>query len=64
MFEGIVSHINESSHTYANDYGMATISKLLTIIDLFRRTLSLLQGSSAKETYNFKEPTHRMGCLR
>ena len=36
---------------------MATISRLLKIIGLFYRTSSLLSGSFAKETYNFKEPT-------
>ena len=40
-------------------YGVATIRRLLKIIGLFCRILSLLQGSFAKETYNFKEPTNR-----
>ena len=40
-------------------HGVATISRLLKIIGLFCRTLSLLWGSFAKETYNFKEPTNR-----
>jgi len=40
-------------------YGVAMISRLLKIIGLFRRISSLLQGSFAKETYNFKEPTNR-----
>jgi len=31
----------------------------LKIIGLFCRISSLLQGSFAKETYNFKEPTNR-----
>jgi len=39
-------------------YGVATISRLLKIIGLFCRVWSLLQGSFAKETQNFKEPTH------
>jgi len=39
-------------------YGVATISRLLTIIGIFCRISSLLQGSSAKETCNFKEPTN------
>jgi len=38
---------------------VATISRLLTIIGLFCRISSLLYGSFAKETYNFKEPTTR-----
>jgi len=40
-------------------YGVATSSRLLKIIGLFCRILSLLKGSFAKETYNFKEPTNR-----
>ena len=40
-------------------YGVATISRLIKIIGLFCRISSLLQGSFAKETYNFKEPTNR-----
>ena len=39
--------------------GVATISRLLEIVGLFCRKSSLLQGSFAKETYNFKEPTNR-----
>jgi len=38
---------------------VATISRLLKIIGLFCTILGLLQGSFAKETYNFKEPTNR-----
>ena len=40
-------------------YGVATICRLLKIISLFCRISSLLQGSFAKETCNFKEPTNR-----
>jgi len=40
-------------------YGVATISKLLKVIGLFWRISSLLYGSFAKETYDFKEPTSR-----
>jgi len=40
-------------------YGVASISRLLKIISLFCRISSLLYGSFAKETYNFKEPTSR-----
>jgi len=35
------------------------ISRLLKIISLFCKVQSLLQGSFAKETYIFKEPTSR-----
>ena len=40
-------------------YGVATTSRLLKTVGLFCRISSLLQGSFAKETYNFKEPTNR-----
>jgi len=40
-------------------YGVASTSKLLKIIGLICRISSLLQGSFAKETYIFKEPTNR-----
>jgi len=51
--------LNTSLHTNMNIYVVATISRLLKIISLFCRIQSLLYGSFAKETYNFKEPTHR-----
>ena len=38
-------------------YGVATISRLLKIVRLFRRISSVLLGSFAKETYVFGEPT-------
>jgi len=38
---------------------MATISRLLKIIGLFCSIYSLLQGSFAKEPYNFTETTNR-----
>ena len=34
------------------------------MIGLFYRISSLLQGSFAKETYNFKEPTNRSHPIR
>ena len=40
-------------------YGVTTISRLLNTIGLFFRIQSLLYGSFAKETYNFKDPTNR-----
>jgi hypothetical protein len=40
-------------------YGVASTGRLLKIIGLFCRVSSLVQGSFAKETYNFKEPTNR-----
>ena len=60
---GFCSQIRFSLHSYGSfgqvSYGVATISRLLKNIGLFCRISSLLQGSFAKETYNFKEPTHR-----
>ena len=50
---------SEAGFSYVCDYGVASISRLLQIIGLFCRTSSLLQGSFAKETYHFKEPTNR-----
>ena len=40
-------------------YGVAMIIRLLKIIGLFCRISSLLKGSFAEETYNFKEPINR-----
>jgi len=42
---------------------VATIGRLLQIIGLFCRIQSLVQGSFAKETYNFNELTHRRHLL-
>jgi len=41
-------------------YGVGTITRLLKIIGLFCRILSLFKGSFAKETCKFKEPTNRI----
>jgi len=46
-------------YVYMYIYGVATFSRLLTIIGLFCRISSLLEGSFAKEIYKFKEPTNR-----
>jgi len=43
---------------------VATISRLLKIIGLFCRILSLSYGTFAKETNNFKEPTNRSHPIR
>jgi len=40
-------------------YGVPPISSLLKNTGLFCRIASLLKGSFAKETCNFKEPTNR-----
>jgi len=40
-------------------YGVATVSRIDTIIGLLCRISSLLLGTFAKETYNFIDPTRR-----
>ena len=45
--------------SYVETYGVSTISRLLKNVGLFCRISSLLQGSFAKATCNFKEPTNR-----
>ena len=42
-----------------NVYGVVAIIRLLKITGLSCRISSLLQGTFAKETYDFKEPTNR-----
>jgi len=43
----------------AMTYGVATISRLLKITGLFCKRALLKRLNSAKETYNFEEPTNR-----
>ena len=54
----IVATLWGIDHALSPCYGVTTISRLLKIIGLFCRILSLLQGSFAKETYTLKEPTN------
>ena len=42
-----------------NRYEVATVSRLLKIIGLFCKRALLKRLYSAKETYDFKEPTNR-----
>ena len=42
----------------AMTYGVATISRLLKITGLFCKRALLKRLNSAKETYNFEEPTN------
>ena len=44
---------------YRQSYVVATINRLLKIIGLFCKRALLKRRYSAKETYNFKEPTNR-----
>jgi len=62
----ILSRARAHTHTHTHRrarYGVATASRLHQIIGLFCRISSLLWGSFAKETYNFKEPTSRSHCI-
>ena len=43
----------------SRDYGVTSISRLLKIIGLYCSISSLLYGSFAKETFDFKEPINR-----
>jgi len=47
------------SHTCLYLYGVATTSRLLIITGLFCERALIKRWYSAKETYNFKEPTNR-----
>jgi len=51
--------MNRHRSTLAKEtYGVATIDRFLKIVGLFCRISSLIEGSFAKEIYNFKEPTN------
>jgi len=56
-----VTHRKESYHTARSHvaYGVATIRRLLKIIGVFCKRALQKRIHSAKETYNFKEPTNR-----
>ena len=59
---GLRSRVTRSGSSHSSCihiYWVATISRLLKIIGLFAEYRSLLQGSFAKETSRFKEPTSR-----
>ena len=50
----------DMTHSYVwHDYRVDTCSRLLTILSLFCKTALWKRPYSAKETYNFKEPTTR-----
>ena len=50
-------------NAYHHTYRVATISRLLKIVGLFCKRALFKRLSSAKETYNLKEPTHRNECM-
>jgi len=45
--------------TFEKFYGVATISRVLKTVGLFCKNALEKRRYSAKETYNFKEPTNR-----
>ena len=53
------SHIMLTQMNIFVPYGVATISRLLKIIGLLCKRALSKRWYSAKDTYNFKEPTHR-----
>jgi hypothetical protein len=55
----LVQHIITNVYRYIMEYGVATVSRIDKIIGLFCRIMSLLQGSFAKETYNFIDPANQ-----
>ena len=58
MYEWVVSHVL-MSHDMPETYGVATVSRIDKITGLFCRKMFLLQGSFAKETYNFIDSTNQ-----
>jgi len=62
MWQHTVARCSTLQHTatrYDADYGVASISRLLKIIGLSCKRALQKRLYSAKETYNFKEPTNR-----
>ena len=60
----IATHVSKretliATHETTWEYGVATISRLLKVIGIFCRIMSLLYGSFAKETHNIMELTNR-----
>jgi len=58
-----VTHTISEKKTYVSNYGVATNCRLLTNISLFGEYRSLLKGSFANETCNFKEPANRSHAI-
>ena len=59
MLRNTASHCTTIELQACRDYGVATIRRLLQNTGLICTITSLLQGSFAKETCDFKEPTNR-----
>jgi len=57
MHAGVRMYV--STMVWMYDYGVAMTSRLLKIRGLFRKRALLERLDSAKETYDFKEPTNR-----
>jgi len=47
------------AYLYIYTYGVAVVSRIDKIIGLFCRISSVFQGTFAKETYNFIDPTNQ-----
>jgi len=59
MYIHSMTHIGMSHATQNNEYGVASNSRLLTIIGLFCKRTLQKRRYSAKKIYNFKESTNR-----
>jgi len=59
VWAGECMYLRASACIWASDYGVATCSRLLKIIGLLCKRALWKRRYSAKETYNFKEPTNR-----
>ena len=57
--DGVRGHVTMGQWARCLAYGVATIRRLLKIIGLFCKRALYKRLYPAKETYNFKEPTHR-----
>ena len=55
----VLMRITDRNPQDLSTYGVATISRLLKMIGLFCKRALKKRRYSAKETYNFKEPTNR-----
>jgi len=59
-----MSHDAGNASCLSSYYVVATIRRLLKIIGLFCGISSVFEGSFAKETYHFMEPTNRNHPMR
>ena len=59
QFMAFIPNLFRFQNLQVDHYGVASTSRLLKIIGLFCKRALCKRGYSAKETYNFKEPTNR-----